>query len=307
MPRFDTLIMVDWSAAAVPKTGADSIWIAWLDRDRLGRGRGITLENPATRLQARERLETLIGTRITRGRRVLAGFDFPFGYPAGTAAALGLMGAPGPAPWERMWRHISERITDDADNRNNRFAVAADMNRAMTGTAFPFWGCPVKAQTPLLGMRRLRPHGPADLPERRRADRATPGAQPVWKLFTTGSVGSQILMGLPVLDHLRRALVAQGRVQVWPFETGLTLPPPPPSGGEAILAEIYPSLWLRKAPEGAIKDALQVKAVVEDLAQRDRKASLAPLFEGPSRLSAPARRAICEEEAWIVGVDHYSE
>ena len=30
MTGFDTIVMVDWSAAATPKTGADSIWVAVL-------------------------------------------------------------------------------------------------------------------------------------------------------------------------------------------------------------------------------------------------------------------------------------
>ena len=32
MPAFDSYIMVDWSAAAVPRRGKDSIWIACVDR-----------------------------------------------------------------------------------------------------------------------------------------------------------------------------------------------------------------------------------------------------------------------------------
>ena len=40
-------------------------------------------------------------------------------------------------------------------------------------------------------------------------EQQVPRAQPVWKLFTTGSVGSQALMGLPLLHRLsQRAGVA---------------------------------------------------------------------------------------------------
>ncbi len=297
MPRFDSYIMVDWSAAAVPKTGADSIWIAVMDRDRRGRRRAIRLRNPATRGEAKALLAALFAARLEAGRRVLAGFDFPFGYPAGTARRLGLTGM----PWIALWQTISKRIEDGPRNENNRFSVAADLNRHLSGGPFPFWGCPARAEGPYLTQKRARAHGPDDLAERRLADRLTPGAQPVWKLFTTGSVGSQVLMGLPVLSALRWDPAFQACMAVWPFETGLTLPPAKP-GGDIILAEIYPSLWLSKAPPGVIKDAAQVETVVARLAERDGQDRLAGLFEGPAHAPESLRRAILEEEAWIVGV-----
>ncbi len=40
---FDAHVMVDWSAANVPRTGRDSIWICWHGPD------GESLENPPTR------------------------------------------------------------------------------------------------------------------------------------------------------------------------------------------------------------------------------------------------------------------
>ena len=40
---FDTFAMVDWSAATVPRTGRDSIWICWHEKD------GDRFKNPSTR------------------------------------------------------------------------------------------------------------------------------------------------------------------------------------------------------------------------------------------------------------------
>jgi hypothetical protein len=48
-----------------------------------------------TRAELAEWLVDLLGRLVTRGRRVLCGVDVAFGYPAGTAAALG---APAGAP-----------------------------------------------------------------------------------------------------------------------------------------------------------------------------------------------------------------
>ena len=52
----------------------------------------------------------------------LVGFDFPYGYPAGSAAALGL--TPDIPAWLGVWREITNRIIDRDDNSNNRFEVA---------------------------------------------------------------------------------------------------------------------------------------------------------------------------------------
>src|SRR5579863_1116570 len=67
--------MVDWSAAASPRLGRDSIWLCSLRREK-GRLRQIALENIATRLAARDRLAALLAADLAAGRRVLAGFDF---------------------------------------------------------------------------------------------------------------------------------------------------------------------------------------------------------------------------------------
>ncbi len=296
--QFDSFIMVDWSAAARPRTGADSIWIAVLDRDA-GAHTPVHLENPETRGQARARLHDLFRERLNRGSQVLAGFDFPFGYPAGTAAALRLPGRK--PPWQRLWSYLAREIEDGPRNENNRFTVAARMNETLSGTAFPFWGCPVGRDAPFLTQRKSRPHGPGDIAERRLADRAAQGAQPVWKLYTTGSVGSQVLMGLPVLEALRRDPVIGSRINVWPFETGLA--PPDDCDAMVTMAEIYPSLWVRHGAPGEVKDAVQVRNVVEYLSALDEKNELHQLFKGPRVVTAAQNKAILKEEAWILGVE----
>ena len=53
---FNAYVMVDWSAAAKPATGADSIWIGVLKRDVRFRF-AFESHNPSTRKEA----ETLIG------------------------------------------------------------------------------------------------------------------------------------------------------------------------------------------------------------------------------------------------------
>src|SRR5437762_12862436 len=81
---FDTYVIVDWSAASQPKTGRDSIWICRLGAD------GESFCNPPTRHAAKGLLADMLAGASARGERVVVGFDFPFGYPAGFAARLGL-------------------------------------------------------------------------------------------------------------------------------------------------------------------------------------------------------------------------
>ena len=80
----------------------------------------------------------------------MVGFDFPFGYPAGFAARLGLEGP----PWRAVWDEIARLIEDDEGNRNNRFEVGAEFNRRVSGGRFPFWGCPVGLRRTTSSARR---------------------------------------------------------------------------------------------------------------------------------------------------------
>ncbi len=60
---------------------------------------------------------------MKENRRVLVGFDFPYGYPCGSSRALGLPF--GRQPWWEIWTQLAARVQDAANNVNNRFVVAA--------------------------------------------------------------------------------------------------------------------------------------------------------------------------------------
>lgn len=137
--------MVDWSASSTPKRGADSVW--WCE---VSDGVNLrNLHNPSTRAQACEEILAALLANVEANQRVLVGFDFPYGYPSGWAKALGLSGA----PWGSTWNDLSERIQDAVDNRNNRFQVAADLNKCASGGPFPFWGCPNSVACQMLSPR----------------------------------------------------------------------------------------------------------------------------------------------------------
>ena len=88
---FSAYVIVDWSAAAKPTTGADSVWIGVMKRDVRFR---LTFEsfNPPTRQEGEAKLATILDDLKKRGERALVGFDFPLGFPRGVSAALALKG-----------------------------------------------------------------------------------------------------------------------------------------------------------------------------------------------------------------------
>lgn len=288
---FDCVVVVDWSAANQPKTGRDSIWIGIRAAPS---GAATVLHNPPTRAAARAVIEATLTAATRRDERVLLGFDFPFGYPAGFAARLGL---PGP-PWRASWDLIAGLIADGADNRNNRFAVAAELNRRIAGAPFPFWGCPTAAASPWLGPRHHRRHDTDPLKERRIIDGYMRTAQPCWKLLGAGSVGGQALTGIPVVRALRDDPRWCRETRVWPFETGLRAV----DDARIVLAEIYPSWWKIRPDPGEVKDAAQVRTVAALLADAARAGGLAALFAGAPELTPAQRRVIQGEEAWTLGV-----
>jgi len=301
LPRtdFDAYIAVDFSANKTPKRGRDSIW--W-SRAAWSNGRLVVraARNPRTRDLALTEIRDELLRAVARRESVLVGFDFPYGYPAGFAASLGL---PAPA-WRNTWELLRELIEDRQDDGwNNRFAVASRINVRLGG-AGPFWGCPTSSRLPGLLPRKAAP--PRGLREFRHTEAAGRGPKSVWQLFYNGSVGSQALLGLPRLGSLRFDPSLAPASLVWPFETGPRLPPRPRGEGRIVHAEIYPplvpSLVPIQAAPGRVKDALQVEAQALRFAELDRRRELEALFEVPARLSPAMLADVLSEEGWILGV-----
>lgn len=285
--------MVDWSAASKPTTGPDSIWVGVLKRN-VRFQMAFEAHNPATRGEAEKLLNSVLDDLKRKGERALVGFDFPLGFPRGTAAALKLPGG----PWRSVMEYLVREVKDKPDNTNNRFQVGAKMNRLMTGEAFPFWGAPARDEQTMLSAKRPREHGPNDLPELRYADEAAKGASSIWKLYYQGSVGGQAITGIPVAKRLHDAR----NVKFWPFETGWdTLKPADIDDVEAVFAEIYPSLYAAKPNAGEIKDQAQVRGACERFNALDEKFQLGAVF-GPAK-DDKRREAVEREEGWILGAN----
>lgn len=295
---FDAYIIVDWSAAAKPATGANSIWIGV----QTGGEQTVATFNPPTRLQARRLLLKLANEFIERSQRVLIGFDFALGYPSGSARALGL-DVEQVQPWRAMHDYLAAHVVEHEDNHNDRFALAADINAAMTGEAHPFWGAPPAKACSTLNTKKGDFSEPDSLPEHRLAERwirsnfkANP--KTVWQLLGAGAVGSQSLLGIATVAWLREEIPG---AKLWPFET-------PPGAmtkqrlenTSCLLAEIYPSTVSTTPETGEIVDQAQVRTLSKHLESLDSAGILGGAFDFPDSISDGEIHKIIAEEGWIL-------
>lgn len=268
MKGFDTALMIDWSGGndrgASPK--ADAIWACTARKGET---------EPPVYLRNRQVAETwitdVIDAELAAGRRVIAGFDFPFGYPEGFAKTL--VGSADPL---KLWDWFDARIEDGPDG-NNRFDLAGDVNARFPADG-PFWGNGLKRDVPHLPRKKpaIARNG---LSEKRCVESLAKGAFTVWQLSGAGSVGSQVMMGMPVLARLRNRFA--GHVAAWPFEV---------ADKALALIEIWPSLFVGRGPDAIIKDAWQVHEV----------ARVVSILE--TEVLHRMLGVLAPEEGWILGV-----
>lgn len=296
---FDTIVMVDWSAQSKPspkKPKKDAIWWS-VSRD----GNGLEPTYARTRAEAARRLADFAAAERSSGRRLLIGWDFPFGWPQGVAEAI-----TGRAEAFALWRWLTDRIEDDDENRNNHFGVSETMNARFPGVG-PFWGKTHRERWPGTPYRKWdRARTDLHPPERRRMELRAPRTKSCFQLAYSGCVGSQALLGVPVLERLRQDERLAGAIEVWPLDRGFTRP-----CEAVILAEIYPGLIEPEvraavARTREIKDAAQVRLLAGAFAALDAEGRLAELFRAPEAPAlTPDERTIVErEEAWLLGLGH---
>jgi len=271
----DTIIMVDWSARSAPSPARrtkDAIFVAEVSPGQ----RFVTYCR--TRDAAQRHLEARFDAALAEGRRVLAGFDFPFGYPRGFAEEL-----TGTADVFAVWDWLAAEVSDDTRNANNRLDVADRIN-ARFAQRGPFWSHPL-GRTPAHVPFRKPPHHGFPFAERRRVETVATGASTCFQLYGNGAVASQTLLGLPRLHALRQR-----------YGNALTVRPFEEHDAPIALAEVYPSILSAEAKRrqrpGEVADAAQVRV-------------LAAAFAGlePGHLDALLREGD-PEEGWIAGLGH---
>ncbi len=276
MQRFDRVIVADWSASSTlspARPSADAIWLGSIDAT------GAETTYHRSRASAEAVLAQAIDTALAAGQSLLIGCDFPMGYPKGFATRL-----TGTATARAVWAWPADHIEDAPDNRNNRFQIAAQINRhcATAASNGPFWGRPSTLNLPDLPATKSINYNALNLSERREVEAIVPRAQPVWKLYTTGAAGSQGLIGQPMIHRLSQ----RPGTAVWSFD--------PPA--QVTLAEVYPSLIAAAitADPAPIKDEAQVRQLARALFSLSQQNRLAPLLDTPA----------CAEQGWILGAGH---
>ena len=124
-----------------------------------------------------------------------------------------------------------------------------------------------------------------------------------FRLFGTGSVGSQVLTGIPRLHNLRTDPFLDNKSVVWPFETGWATDESWVGPDVRVVhAEIYPSVM--EPPSDCIKDRGQVRAMWEWARDLDGQGELWKMFSIPTGIQAGSSDDILirSEEGWILGV-----
>jgi hypothetical protein len=306
--------MVDWSAGDRRRGGKqDCIWIA--------HGSPASCEpntlSPYSRTEAERILRSLIQSSIDAGNgRILVCADFGYGYPAGFASLLADSLAGELPPWRIVWEYLSANINDDIgtkpgrqpSNRSNRFEVANAINalRLNSASSGPFWCVPKAGRYAAIPQRRpIQPLACRDgsIASLRITDIRAKSDTP-FRIFGTGSVGSQVLTGIPRLCRIRFGPQFADCSAVWPFETGWAPETGPWLNDELRIlhAEIYPSV--RAAlPLDTIKDRAQVRAMWHWARDLDAKDLLVNEFGIPPgiRRGSPEDAVIRNEEGWILG------
>jgi precorrin-8X/cobalt-precorrin-8 methylmutase len=313
MPLFDAYIMVDWSGGDRRRAGKqDCIWIAYGSATAAA---PMTV-SPPSRTEAehviRSQLQTVVGSK--KGRVLLCA-DFGYGYPCGFASLLPKSIHGQLPPWRIVWRYLRKNVQDDLGtkpcqrptNRSNRFEVASAINILASSPASPgpLW-CLFKsggyACVPQKRPAQPFVSGAARIASRRITDERARSDTP-FRLFGTGSVGSQVITGIPRLESIRFDPQFSRCSAVWPFETGWA----PATGSwldpelRVLHAEIYPSV--RTPLADTIRDRGQVRAMWHWARDLDAKNLLLREFAIPPRIASGSRddSVIRSEEGWILG------
>jgi precorrin-8X/cobalt-precorrin-8 methylmutase len=282
---FDELTVIDWSSASRPVVGKDSIWIVSKISGRT------CLSNPPTRAQAGKEIDSVIRATNVNHSRLIA-IDVSLGLPSPFEEIIGASGT----SWRDTWNLVNSKVSDTADNSNNRFLAGSSLNALLGQGPGPFWGHPNgRTYADLHATRPNFPWGNRNIPEFRLCEQLMRSKklaiQSTWKLAYPGSVGGQFLMAVPWITALKER---HPHIKIWPFETGFGTRP---KNGDIWVAEIWPSEFPRLF-QHEVKDADQVVSVLSYLSECNSSGVMKALLHGPvDLLSAEIAQRV---EGWPI-------
>lgn len=309
MAIFDSYIVIDWSAAATPKIGADSIWLGIKTPSQ-----PLTLYNPATRHQAMAIIKSHAQQAIATNTRLLIAIDIGLSYPIGFDRLMPPEYSKNSPPWRILWDYFADNITDDEHNHNNRHDVLNNLNKIIaehTGQGI-FWGNNNKHHYTHFPNKKIRRDDIAEYrfceTQCKKQGKSRPQSQ--FQCSGIGAVGGQSALGLYHLAQLQRDPEITDHIAIYPYENITHL------GGarqkNITLSETYLSLFhnnnFHANSTHDIKDARQCEDFLTHITALDQQGGLLPMMLAPLHfdtlhVAPPAQHQILHHEGWILGLD----
>jgi hypothetical protein len=195
------------------------------------------------------------------GKRIVVGIDHGFSFPLRYFETHGL-----PPDWPAFLDDFQRHWPTDGDHTYVDFVRDGGCGQGAKRTGDPSW--------------------------LRLTEQWSAAAKSVFLFDVQGSVAKSTHAGLPWLRYLREH--CRGRVHFWPFD-GWKIP-----GDRSVVAEVYPSLWMRRlAVKGLNNDQQAAYAVAAWLRRADMDGSLQRFLNPPLE---PQERTLAQVEGWILGV-----
>lgn len=260
MPQFLRHIGIDYSGAGTPLTRSKALRVYASDSDA-GTPREVPPSEQSHRHWSRRAIAEWLVREIQLGQPLVIGIDHGFSFPIEYFKKHSL------APdWPAFLEDFRAHWPTDSDA-----VTVADVRAGVSGNAARRGGDPCWL---------------------RLAERWTASAKSVFQFDVQGQVATSTHAGLPWLAFLREK--CGGLLHFWPFD-GWEVP-----AGRSVVAEVYPSLWMRRfRREGLDGDQQAAHAVGAWLWRADRDGSLAGFFSPPLNDS---ERDLARVEGWILGV-----
>ena len=297
--EFEKYIAIDWSGAA--KSPSDTIQVAEYvpETQTASIVRSCTQSPTGWNMWSRAAVLQHVQREVGKGkgRRVLIGFDFAFGYPYCDKGAYFPGLAEPSANAQNLWETVDKFCRADADFYGGKFYTDK-------GSCFKRY------------YKYNKFEGDRYEPRLRDTDRragCSPGVDPfsVFSCYGQKNVGTGSLAGMRFLHRLRQDL----KVAIWPFD--MTNPP-----DRSTIVEIYPRFFLTDAENkrgnqptpGTVRELLgSYNATLADVCEkwsdheRDALVSAAGMGQFASKeetWKAPSHACTCAatHEGWMFGV-----
>ena len=260
MPAFTRYLGIDYSGAEIPTASLPGLRV--FSAEASG-GQSIEVRPPPgpRRHWTRRGLAHWLAAEVNSGPPVLIGIDHGFSFPLRYFEQHQL-----PPDWPAFLDDFQAHWPTDADDTYVCFVRDGLRGNGHARLGDPRW--------------------------LRLTEEWTASAKSVFQFDVQGQVANSTHAGLPWLRFLRQT--CGERLHFWPFD-GWDIP-----AGKSAVAEVYPSLWMKRFPaEDRNGDQQAAFAVAEWLRRADANDSLARFLSPPLY---PGEKAVAEIEGWILGV-----